>query len=888
MRSVLESKGLLDAAMRMSVLNAANALKFAGKQILESNLKEASENKVPQAQEKGQKKKQKPQPPEGVSIELDPQAAETARLCVPLGHPVKLGVRVLNMGTASVKMGHSTVACDREKGFALTSPPVGTTLYPGVGVAQLTLSLKPVVVGLHRCEVVVRVGRGELRQRVQVRCGDKQDDDLLKPAAPYRKPKRRRRKEDPFAHEQTVEPPPSEGPPPASAHRPVPDKKVPKEWYEVLGAQAAGGVLEELEGRCEGSASTFADLMEKALFTEEVQMHIDVQLFDMESVCMRPSGRHLELEVPGLAEGRPSVIRGDMVNVTVDGGKNVRYRGRVEGVMQKTIKIAFDRSLHDMVAADRHTRLNVRFSVSRLPLKVAYQGLDEVRRNAASLQHSLFPSPDALHVSPKVAGGNITRKVNAMLNELQTQAVNQMLRCEVTSAPYILWGPPGTGKTTTLVEFVLQAVMRDKKVLVAAPSNSATDNIAQRLVRFVNTILDTRDILRVYAYTRSYNDTPSELKQCCNWTGSEFETPPAASLSKKRIVACTLTKAGTLFNAGVKRGAFDFIVVDEASHATEPEILGVVGPLAGKETRLILAGDHKQLGPIIHSTVAQPVLGRSMHERLMSREAYTQRADGSFDMRLVTELVDSYRSHPDILQLPNEHFYDSRLRAMASRETSHSLVNWEHLPRVGFPLVFEGVDGADERELNSPSWFNTMEAMCVKEWAGKLVASGVDPSDIGVITPYHKQVQKVRMLLKAHDLGGIDVGSTEIFQGQERRVIIISTVRSTEELLDVDARHHLGFVANPRRFNVAVTRAMALLIVVGNPKVLSGDPHWGALLRKIVAGGGYVGMTLQEPVDEGATASESDDENSVDFSALGSASASERVEHAGLAFVSDQ
>jgi len=120
--------------------------------------------------------------------------------------------------------------------------------------------------------------------------------------------------------------------------------------------------------------------------------------------------------------------------------------------------------------------------------------------------------------------------------------------------------------------------------------------------------------------------------------------------------------------------------------------------------------------------------------------------------------------------------------------------------------------------------------------------------DIGIVTPYAKQVEKLGKLLRQQGIkvGGNDVmiGSAEKFQGQERRVIIISTVRSSESFLDFDAKFNLGFVSNPKRFNVAVTRAQALLIVVGNSNILSKDQCWSKLLWMCHDNGAYTGMPL--------------------------------------------
>ena len=133
-----------------------------------------------------------------------------------------------------------------------------------------------------------------------------------------------------------------------------------------------------------------------------------------------------------------------------------------------------------------------------------------------------------------------------------------------------------------------------------------------------------------------------------------------------------------------------------------------------------------------------------------------------------------------------------------------------------------------------------------------------DPADIGVVTPYSKQAMKIRQLLERTDkeYKKIKVGSVDEFQGQERRVIIISTVRSSVEYIDFDLKFNLGFVANPKRFNVAITRAQALVIVVGNPKVLQTDEHWESYLEHCREGGGAVGSTWTKRGQGGGTEEE--------------------------------
>lgn len=197
----------------------------------------------------------------------------------------------------------------------------------------------------------------------------------------------------------------------------------------------------------------------------------------------------------------------------------------------------------------------------------------------------------------------------------------------------------------------------------------------------------------------------------------------------------------------------------------------------------------------------------------------------------------------------------------------NNLLDCKHLLQKRFPLIFHGVKGEDEREGSSPSWFNSDEVLVVVSYVAKLLQGNninVSGEEIGIITPYLKQAQKIRETLavaaKESGVEGfeqVQVGTCEQFQGKtmsslilstievevemisieythtgkESRVVIISTVRSSASQLRTDGTFNLGFVKNPKRFNVAVTRAQALLIIVGNPYLLQRDPCWGSMIR---------------------------------------------------------
>ena len=168
-------------------------------------------------------------------------------------------------------------------------------------------------------------------------------------------------------------------------------------------------------------------------------------------------------------------------------------------------------------------------------------------------------------------------------------------------------------------------------------------------------------------------------------------------------------------------------------------------------------------------------------------------------------------------------FYANELQPCADPALVDTCLNFPGLTEAGqgtCPILFHGVEGQDSREAGSPSFFNPEEIFRVVDYVRKLREHGIDEDDIGVITPYRRQVEKLKWRLGERGMGDTKVATTEEYQGQERRVIILSTVRSNPEYVSLDQKHRLGFLADSKRFNVAITRAQALLIVIGNPHIL--------------------------------------------------------------------
>nr|XP_057939838.1 putative helicase mov-10-B.1 isoform X1 [Doryrhamphus excisus] len=596
------------------------------------------------------------------------------------------------------------------------------------------------------------------------------------------------------------------------------------------------------------------------LYLEEHQMQVDIRRYfipnsDMTYATMERDGKLLILKIPGLSENRPSVLRGDRLIVYPQEETTVKYCGYVHKVERDWVKLGFHSKLLDQFIDGM--KFSVEFVINRLMLRVQHRAVDLAIKSG--LGEVLFPQRKRNLKVPELPALKLyDRKLED--NPEQYKAVCHIVAGTSKPAPYLVFGPPGTGKTVTLVEAVKQIVKTQPhcRVLACAPSNSATDLLCLRISEHV----DKRYLYRMYACSRDPQCVPKELKACCNLNGEIYIFPPKEDLMKYRVIVTTLITAGRLVSGNLPIGHFTHFFVDEAGHAMEPEcLIPLAGLLDPKTGQVVLAGDHKQLGPIVSSPLAQGFgMDISLLERLMKDVPLYQKQDDVFDNNFVTKLLRNYRSHPAILKIPNELFYDGELQACADEIKRSYFCKWEHLKQMDFPVIFHGVTGLDEREANSPSYFNRAEVdvlmYYVKEVlqsSGKKGMARISPKDIGIIAPYRKQVQKIRQALdkiekdfKLKDMASLKVGSVEEFQGQEKRVILVSAVRSNRKYTEYDKKFNIGFVANAKRFNVAVTRAKALLILIGNPFVLHADPVWKRFIEYCRDAGGYENYYLEE------------------------------------------
>ncbi|KAJ7323066.1 P-loop containing nucleoside triphosphate hydrolase protein [Mycena albidolilacea] len=695
---------------------------------------------------------------------------------------------------------------------------------------------------------------------LRVIVGNRSDHETLRPVAPY-KPRKRTARQPETDVVEGIHPPSLKAVPYVVA---LPKALIPANLASALSTGSTKSIVDKIRSLFLPSvldSDTYARHFKTLVWSEEFRMERDLEHYDIPNAKLTVQNYYHLLDVPGLAEKRPSVLVGDRILVQKSGGANPGhwFEGGVHFVRKEEVGLRF----HGSFRASPADRFNVRFKLNRHPLRRQHLALNTVY----SEDRVLFPLP--LHV-PTTSYPTQARARLGVFNPLiatnapQLQAVVSIVKRPPGSVPFVIFGPPGTGKTVTMVEAIRQLLAADPhaRILACAPSNSAADLIATRLMS-----LNTDELFRFYAPSRNREQVPLDLreytyeKQAADYTYEKqnaekrhFSVPPLARMKRFRVVVLTCVSASVVSGIGMPRGHYTHIFFDEAGQATEAESMIAIKTMADTKTNIVLSGDPKQLGPIIRSAVARELgLETSYIERLMQREIYDEKKGYGAS---VVKLVKNFRSHAAILKFPNERFYGGELQPCGDSSIINAYLNSPLLPNKAFPIVFHAIAGKDEREAASPSFFNRDEASQVKEYITKLRADRrfrITDNDIGVITPYHAQCLKIRNVLRAV-ADEVKVGSVEEFQGQERRVIIISAVRSSREFVEYDLRHTLGFVANPRRFNVAVTRAQALLIVVGDPDVLALDPLWRAFLNYVYLHGGWTGGDISwdpaRPVDE--------------------------------------
>jgi regulator of nonsense transcripts 1 len=395
----------------------------------------------------------------------------------------------------------------------------------------------------------------------------------------------------------------------------------------------------------------------------------------------------------------------------------------------------------------------------------------------------------------------------------------------------IMQGPPGTGKTTTIggLCYYCREVYPRAKSLVCGPSNASTDELA----RAVNGMMSGAKVVRYSSLsTRKQNPFISHIdayniieSRCPEWkrlrdlkknrplNRKEKETfrrllgyHLRQVLDEADVICCTTSMAGSKVLNG---RFFNFVIIDEAMQAKESECLV---PFLHATDKMILVGDHKQLSPMVMCPDAENE--QPLFERLI------ECGMSPFTLEI------QYRMHPELSEFPSREFYEGRLR---NGVTAKERTPWAPVfpwPNKSVPLALVDTDGREEQTETTKSFYNHEEAMRVVLALRILMKNGVNPSTIGVITPYAAQKEYIRSIAMQSEgmqmqqfCREVQVASVDAFQGSEKEYIIMCTVRN-------NSVGNFGFTNDPRRVNVALTRARRGLIVIGSAKFLRHDPLW--------------------------------------------------------------
>lgn len=489
--------------------------------------------------------------------------------------------------------------------------------------------------------------------------------------------------------------------------------------------------------------------------------------------------------------------------------------------------------------------------------ETTYRAMFEAIDRTLSAKGRLAELRDLIYSKKKMRELTLSPMRFPYLNSSQQEGVNKVIRAKDVA---IVHGPPGTGKTTTLVEAINETLRRESQVLVCAQSNMAVDWISEKLVdRGVHVLrignpARVNDKMLSFTYERRFEDHPdypslwsirksirelqgAKRKGTDQWhqkmdrlraRATELEIRINNDLfNTAHVIACTLTGSANRILSGMK---FSTLFIDEAAQALEAACL-IPMRRAG---RVVLAGDHCQLPPTVKCFEAMKQgLGRSLMERLVENHP-----------EAVTLLTTQYRMNEDIMKFSSDWFYggemvaaeDAKHRGILDYDTPIEWIDTAEMISEIAEIADENEDLRAYREALSGNSFgriNKEEAqltlLTLQNYITKIGKQRFldERLDIGLISPYRAQVKYLRQLLNRLSFfkpfrNSISVNTVDGFQGQERDIIIISLVRSNEE-------GDIGFLRDLRRMNVAMTRARMKLIIVGDSSTLCRHPFYRKL-----------------------------------------------------------
>ena len=503
--------------------------------------------------------------------------------------------------------------------------------------------------------------------------------------------------------------------------------------------------------------------------------------------------------------------------------------------------------------------IGIQLSFDETSYKLMFEALD---RTMKAKNNRLAYIRDLFYSHQKAAKFTFEPMRFPWLNPTQEKAVNEVLWAKDVA---IVHGPPGTGKTTTLVEAINETLMRESQVLVCAQSNMAVDWISEKLVdRGVNVLrignpTRVNDKMLGFTYERRFEAHPDypqlwairkairELRKNRK-KGSESYHQKLERLKSRateleirinsellgeaRVIACTLVGSAHRLLEGMKFGT---LFIDEAAQALEAACWI---PMR-RASRVILAGDHCQLPPTVKSIAAlRAGLGKTLMERIAENKP-----------EVVTLLKIQYRMNEEIMRFSSDWFYHGEVESAPQIKyrsilEDDSPITWIDTSNEENQVTIEGddvVSGEKRDDMNFHEQFvgesfgriNKAEAdltlLTLAEYLTQVGKRRVleESIDVGIISPYRAQVQYLKRLLKKYEFFKpyrrlISVNTVDGFQGQERDVILISLVRSNDE-------GQIGFLKDLRRMNVAMTRARMKLIILGDKSTMTKHPFYQKL-----------------------------------------------------------
>ena len=555
-------------------------------------------------------------------------------------------------------------------------------------------------------------------------------------------------------------------------------------------------------------------------------------------------------------EGRVKNEEGRVKNSTL---KYFSFTGTVSYVDGDRMVITVPDSAPFLDLQQATEEIGIQLSFDETSYKLMFEALD---RTMKAKNNRLAYLRDLFYSHQKAAKFTFEPMRFPWLNPTQEKAVNEVLWAKDVA---IVHGPPGTGKTTTLVEAINETLMRESQVLVCAQSNMAVDWISEKLVdRGVNVLrignpTRVNDKMLGFTYERRFEAHPDypqlwairkairELRKNRK-KGSESYHQKLERLKSRateleirinsellgeaRVIACTLVGSAHRLLEGMKFGT---LFIDEAAQALEAACWI---PMR-RASRVILAGDHCQLPPTVKSIAAlRAGLGKTLMERIAENKP-----------EVVTLLKIQYRMNEEIMRFSSDWFYHGEVESAPQIKyrsilEDDSPITWIDTSNEENQVTIEGddvVSGEKRDDMNFHEQFvgesfgriNKAEAdltlLTLAEYLTQVGKRRVleESIDVGIISPYRAQVQYLKRLLKKYEFFKpyrrlISVNTVDGFQGQERDVILISLVRSNDE-------GQIGFLKDLRRMNVAMTRARMKLIILGDKSTMTKHPFYQKL-----------------------------------------------------------